>query len=613
MKSSSSKKQSSSGPTKKRSVKKTTHPQKNISKSPRSQKNPPKSIPQQKESTGFSFIHFVRKCHLVISGLFLRLHTVTSRFFGVLRVLLPELLHCTWKGIVIAFTVVVLVGVLILIWNIHAPLLLKDINLYDEGVTLLGAKRFALGDIPYRDFFTIYAPLKFSLLGGVFSLFEPSLFVSRIFFALVSLIGFLLLFLFFLRESNVFFATIFTVFLALFGKFSLTPLFLILIAIWFAALLRDPQRTFLPFVGGILVALLFLLRIDFGGFTGISLFLLLLLFLFFSPKCTLWDFSRIIAKMLVGFSIIIVPVFVSLYFAGALYDFWMQAVHFPLFGSYQEHRHLPWEDIVSLRDPINGFVVDFFAFSENFTWFFWPIPFVFAGMFWVYRGIRKTFSLEGFLKNMLLASFALAGFLYASHRSDFGHVAFLNFLAAIFLLHLLLQFRYKLFGLLFVPIFFLLALYPTHLFFSTRADIITSPKVFYSFYPKPFPESLNNRHLESVLQYFSTVSPDEKVYVGVKDTSKVFVNNVMLPFLLQQPVATKYHELHTGIVTTLPVQREIIDELKDVDHIVLWDIYFCNEPNLGCVSSGVYDVDEYIQNNFQKVKSFGNYDIYVRK
>jgi hypothetical protein len=97
----------------------------------------------------------------------------------VLRVLLPELLHCTWKGIGIAFTVVVLVGVLILIWNIHAPLLLKDINLYDEGVTLLGAKRFALGDIPYRDFFYDLRAPQIFFAGRCFSLFLNLLFLCR--------------------------------------------------------------------------------------------------------------------------------------------------------------------------------------------------------------------------------------------------------------------------------------------------------------------------------------------------------------------------------------------------------------------------------------------------
>lgn len=560
-----------------------------------------------------SFLESGKKYIAWFLGVFQKYRRFQNRFLEWARGFLPEFFHCTWKAIGIVLVVFVFVTVLLVVWKIHTPLLLKDINLYDEGVTLLGAKRFAMGDIPYRDFFTIYAPLKFSLLGGIFTLFDPSLYVSRIFFAFISLTGFLLLFLFFLRESNVFLAAIFTLFLALFGKFSLTPLFLVLIALWFAALLKNEKSIFLPFVGGILLGLLFLLRIDFGGFAGISLFLLLLLYWLFSPKCNLSLFASYIAKMFVGFSFVVIPVFVALYFSGALYDFWMQAVHFPMFGTYQEHRHLPWEDIVALRQPIDGYLVDFFALSRNFAWFFWPIPFVFAGIFWIYRAFKKTFCLEGFLKNMLLGCFALAGFLYASHRSDFGHVAFLNFLAAIFLLHLILQFRHQLFGLLFLPIFFLLALYPTHLFFETRTDLLDAPKKQYSFYPDPFPKSSANDHLESVIQYFKGVSPDEKVYVGVKDTSKVFVNNVVLPFLLEQPVATRYHELHTGIVTTLPVQREIIDELKNVDYVVLWDIYFCNEPNRGCVSSGVYDVDEYIQKNFQKQKSFGKYDIYVRK
>jgi len=324
-------------------------------------------------------------------------------------------------------------------------------------------------------------------------------------------------------------------------------------------------------------------------------------------------FAALVGKILVGSLLVVVPVCIAIFASGAFHDFWEQAIEFPLFGTYRELRHLPWEKISSLAQPIQGYSVDLLGLSENFTWFFWPIPFLCAAGFWIFRGVQKTFSIEGFLKNLLLASFALAGFLYASHRSDFGHVAFLNLLAAIFLFHLILQFKNKWWGLLFVPMLLLLSLYPNHIFFQDRADILNAEKMQYSFFPKPFPKSSENDDLQKTLNYFSTVDADEKVYVGVKDTSKVFVNNVMLPFLLRQPVATKYHELHTGIVTTLPVQREIIDELKNVKYVVLWDILLCNEPNGGCVSTGIYDVDKYIQEHFEKIAVYGKYDIYVRK
>ncbi len=534
--------------------------------------------------------------------------------------IIPGVFLSIWDAIVILVGIAITLLVLLFIWKLHEPLLLKPLGMYDEGVTLLGAKRFANGEIPYRDFFTIYGPLKFSILGGFFFLMNtlhvnPGVYEARLFFATISIAGFLITFLFYRRESNIIYATVFTLFLALFGKFSLTPFFLILIALWFANLIDNPKSHFLPLLGGVLIGLLFLLRIDFGGFTSLSIFILLTIFVFFSKRCSGSMYASIIGKLLLGFLFITTPVFIALGSIGALGQFWMQAVEFPMFGTYQGLRHLPWYEFSQLKEPIQGYLVNFKELSHNFAWFFWPIPFVISGGYWIYRGIKKNpFPLEGFLKNILLALFTIAAFLYASHRSDYGHVSFLNLLAAIFFFHLILQFQQRGWGLLFIPIFFLLTLYPAQQLLHIRNSILENKSTYtqYSFFSQPIAPTQKNEDLQKVIDYFSTVPIQEKVYVGVKDTSRVFVNNVMLPFLLNQPVATKYHELHTGIVTTLPVQLEMIDELKDVNYVVLWEFFIC-EKNNGCISTGIRKIDDYITSHFEKKASYGEYEILKRK
>ncbi|MBM4460769.1 MAG: glycosyltransferase family 39 protein [Chloroflexi bacterium] len=53
-------------------------------------------------------------------------------------------------------------------------------NLYDEGLTLLNAERILQGQVPYRDFWTLYAPGYFYLLAGLFKLTGPNILAARI-------------------------------------------------------------------------------------------------------------------------------------------------------------------------------------------------------------------------------------------------------------------------------------------------------------------------------------------------------------------------------------------------------------------------------------------------
>src|SRR6476620_512675 len=61
----------------------------------------------------------------------------------------------------------------------------RDLNIYDEGSILVGAMRVADGDIPHRDFFTLYGPAQFYVLATLFKLFSPSVLVERLWDTLV--------------------------------------------------------------------------------------------------------------------------------------------------------------------------------------------------------------------------------------------------------------------------------------------------------------------------------------------------------------------------------------------------------------------------------------------
>jgi hypothetical protein len=106
--------------------------------------------------------------------------------------------------------------------------------------------------------------------------------------------------------------------------------------------------------------------------------------------------------------------------------------------------------------------------------------------------------------------------------------------------------------------------------------------------------------------------PDEKIFIGDSRHDRIFVNDVMLYFLSERHSATKYHELHPGLANTREVQQEIIEELKknSVKCVVLWNgAENVMEPNESAISTGVTDLDDFIQKNYIPVMTFGPYQI----
>lgn len=115
---------------------------------------------------------------------------------------------------------------------------------------------------------------------------------------------------------------------------------------------------------------------------------------------------------------------------------------------------------------------------------------------------------------------------------------------------------------------------------------------------------------------------DRKLYVGTHRHDVIVMGDVMIYFILDRPLATRYQELHPAITDTTPVQQEIIGGLQrnDVSLIVLKHI-FPDETLEGVKANflknlpqiAATDLDQYIRENYAKVQSFGPYDIWERR
>ncbi len=109
-------------------------------------------------------------------------------------------------------------------------------------------------------------------------------------------------------------------------------------------------------------------------------------------------------------------------------------------------------------------------------------------------------------------------------------------------------------------------------------------------------------------------SPDEPIFSGVGDTSRLYINDPMLYFLAERRPATRFVEMEPGIANTERAQREIADELERhrVRTIVLAH-YLSREPNRTAVSNGVTLLDEYVRRRYTPTARFGVYTVLVRR
>jgi hypothetical protein len=105
-----------------------------------------------------------------------------------------------------------------------------------------------------------------------------------------------------------------------------------------------------------------------------------------------------------------------------------------------------------------------------------------------------------------------------------------------------------------------------------------------------------------------------KVYVGTTSHSHVLTNDALFPFLAERPLATRHYMWIPGVTNSLPVQSEIVRELKNngVQYAVLFDAPTSTEDNLSSVDSGVTLLDDYLKRNYREVTVLGRYHILQR-
>ena len=468
---------------------------------------------------------------------------------------------------------------------LSALTVLHGLNPHDEGLMLQAASRIADGQLPYRDFWWNYGPGQPLLLGALQELFGPSLLTWRVLRVLLD-------------------AGVATLAFALARRGGAnTPL---AVVAWLAAALAMaspslpnpvPAATALglgavlvarraPVAAGVLAGLAVAFRLDLGLAAALGAAL--------AASEGGGAAALRCAAGSAGAALVSVGPWVL---AGGPSRFWDQTVGFAVSDQGLQRLPLPgaWDGGL---DP--GRVLDFY------------LPYVLlAGLLlWVVAGFRRRPSVPELGAVVLV----LAGVLYLLARADeFHRIPLAAVLPA--LLAAAVWREREASRVLAVLVAVPLALLALNGIDRLRIELFTGPPTERVPLPPadgvraPRPEA---RALAALNREVNRLSPPgAPMFVANPRHDLVRVGDPLLYVLLGRPNPTGYDVMQPGVVTTAPVQREMVRDLEDArpEVVIRWlsPVARQREDNGSGRSSGTRILDEFLNDEYVRVRRIGDY------
>jgi hypothetical protein len=111
--------------------------------------------------------------------------------------------------------------------------------------------------------------------------------------------------------------------------------------------------------------------------------------------------------------------------------------------------------------------------------------------------------------------------------------------------------------------------------------------------------------------------PGEPIFVTDPRTDRVTAGDPLLYLITGHPNATRYDVMQPGVVTTAPVQREIVRSLQGAHTqvVVRWLDPRAEQPeaNGSSRSSGVHILDDYLRSRYHPVARYGVYQVLLAR
>ena len=506
---------------------------------------------------------------------------------------------------------------------------------YDEGLVLVGADRVLRGDVPYRDFWTLYGPAGFYVEAGLFRLFGETALVGRGLDAVVkaAIVGLTFLIVVrFGRRALAAAAAVLVLGLLIYLRNYGVPLFpavcasLVAVAALHDVAARADRRAAL--IAGIAVGVAILFRHDLGVYALIGCLVSFVRGRAATGGDRGTDRRGLALRFGIGVLGVVGPVALVLLLVVPLHDLYVNLVRIPIV-IYPQVRALPFP---SLADAVSE-LVQHRSFSA-------------LGLLVVYLPLAAT--------AVAIASEMMRGRAEPAGTSTSATASTLQLL-------LLLNVLFFAKGLVRVS--------PLHMGASLVVSVIlvaaTAARAHHALWrrgllaigalacaglvAKPFVSAgersahsggsasealLSDRWIshasalchDASLPRLQCLRLDrdrttvaryllehggrgQRVYIGTGRHDRLLVNDVTLYFAAEAVAPTRWHDLHPGVQTTRETQAEMIAEFeaRPLAYVVLnteWDDR--QEPNDSARSSGVTLLDDWLRSRFRPILTAGS-------
>jgi hypothetical protein len=533
-----------------------------------------------------------------------------------------------FKTLIILFSLIV-AGIIYLMLGFNYRL-----NVYDEAIGIYGARSVMNGEIPYRDFWTIYSPGYFYFLAFFLNLLNWHVITERIVtiaFLILPAVGvfFITKKIIDMRASVLAFilTIIWTGNFPFFGKSAPVVLSLALLSIVIVfKYIERRKRTYL-FLSGLVTGLTAYFRHEFGAsiFGAQILFLIILLFSENTDVNTIAKKSvfclKAIMQYAAGFLIILIPGIIYLLINVPFDDLYQQLYYVPL-KIYPNFRYLPFPFFHGwIYSPYVSWITFIEMVSDGIVFYLIFFIYLITFVSIILNFIRRNIKIHD-NQFMLLLLLFLMGITFCSQafiRSELEHLYSAMVLSFVLFTYLFWRVRNRTVKYFYILMLILLFITPLEKKAKTIYKCYFSKNTYWFKYDKL--KGICDRSdwavsFEQAIDYIKrNVPKNEKIFVGNYYHDRVLLNDMMIYFLTERDACTKYHELHPGVTTTAKVQTEIVNDFikNKVHYIVLCDNREFLEKNQSRISSRVFILDNYIHNNFVPIDIFGGYEIWRAK